>query len=77
MALAMLKRFLLLLPAAAVLLALWASIAALVTLPFRHRREEFATSLLATWWDLSKGIMLFCYTNNFGYGLNNAGFIVG
>ena len=54
-----LKRVFLLLPTMAVLLGCWATIAGLITVPVRQRRQEFVTSLFVTWWDLGKSILTF------------------
>lgn len=53
------KRVFFLLPAFAVILALWASIACILTVIFRQNRRQFMTFLLITWWDLGKSIVLF------------------
>jgi hypothetical protein len=53
------KRIFLLLPALAVILACWVSIACTLTVIFRQNRRQFMTNLLITWWDLGKSIVLF------------------
>ena len=53
------KRVFLLLPVLAIILACWASIACTLTVIFRQNRREFMTTLLVTWWDLGKSIVLF------------------
>ena len=53
------KRTFLLLPVLAVILACWASIACTLTVIFRQNRQQFITTLLITWWDLGKAIVLF------------------
>ena len=53
------KRIFLLLPVFAIILACWASIACTLTVIFRQNRRQFLTSLLITWWDLGKSIVLF------------------
>lgn len=53
------KRVFLLLPTMAVLLGCWATIAGMITVPVRQRRQEFITSLFVTWWDLGKSILTF------------------
>ena len=53
------KRIFLLLPVFAVVLACWASIACVLTVIFRQNRRQFMISLLITWWDLGKSIILF------------------
>jgi len=59
MHIAMLKRFLILLPISAGVLSLWTSILCLLTVIFRTKRSEFVTAFLATWWDLFKSIFSF------------------
>lgn len=65
---AMAKRFLLLLPALAVIFACWATIASLVTVVVRSRRRQFSQAIFVTWWDLGRaifsfwgGIIKFCF----------------
>ena len=53
------KRLFLLLPAGAILVGCWASIACLLTVPMRQKRQEFITALFITWWDLGKAILAF------------------
>jgi hypothetical protein len=53
------KRLFLLLPAAAVLIACWASVAAVLSIPIRGNRQEFITALFVTWWDLGKSVLSF------------------
>jgi hypothetical protein len=53
------KRLFLLIPAAAIILGCWASIACLITVPVRQGRQEFITALFVTWWDLGKSILSF------------------
>lgn len=53
------KRVFLLLPAGAVLLASWASIVSVLSIPVRRNRQEFITALFVTWWDLGKSVMSF------------------
>lgn len=55
----MTKRGFLLLPVLALILGCWVSIACLLTVIFRQNRREFLTSLLITWWDLGKSIVMF------------------
>jgi hypothetical protein len=54
-----LKRVFLLLPTMAIILGCWATMAGLLTVPVRQRRQEFVTSLFVTWWDLGKSILTF------------------
>ena len=53
------KRVFLLLPVMAIILGCWASIACLLTVVIRQNRREFLTSLIITWWDLGKSIVMF------------------
>ncbi len=53
------KRLFLLLPAMAVIFALWMSIGCLLTVIFRKNRREFINALFITWWDLGKSIVAF------------------
>ena len=53
------KRVFLLLPVMAIMLGCWASIACLLTVVIRPNRSEFLTSLIITWWDLGKSIVMF------------------
>lgn len=55
----LIKRIFLLLPALAIILACWVSIACSLTVIFRQHRRQFMTNLLITWWDLGKSIVLF------------------
>lgn len=53
------KRVFLLLPAAAVLVACWATIASVVSIPIRSARQEFIAALFVTWWDIGKSVLSF------------------
>lgn len=53
------KRLFLLLPAAAVVLASWVSVASIISVPVRGNRHEFITAFFVTWWDLGKSILSF------------------
>ena len=53
------KRVFLLLPVMAIILGCWTSIACLLTVVIRQNRREFLTSLIITWWDLGKSIVMF------------------
>jgi hypothetical protein len=53
------KRVFLLLPVSAVLISLWASIAALVTVIIRQNRRQYVSALFVTWWDLARAIFSF------------------
>ncbi|MBY0472518.1 hypothetical protein K2X30_15240 [bacterium] len=54
-----LKRIYLLLPVLAIVLGCWITSVSVATVIIRHRRSEFITSLLITWWDLAKAILAF------------------
>lgn len=53
------KRILIMLPVLAIILGCWVSIACLLTVVIRQNRREFLTSLLITWWDLGKAIVMY------------------
>jgi len=53
------KRLFILLPACAVILSSWASVASIISIPIRGNRHEFITALFVTWWDLGKSILSF------------------
>ncbi|MEP7228062.1 MAG: hypothetical protein ABI785_11915, partial [Gemmatimonadales bacterium] len=53
-ALTVLKATLLLLPAAVLIVSLWAMMISLYTLPFRSGRGHFLTALLMSWWDVGR-----------------------
>lgn len=53
------KRVFLILPVFAIILGCWVSIACLLTVVIRQQRREFLTSLILTWWDLGKSIVMF------------------
>jgi hypothetical protein len=53
------RRTLLALPAAAVIVACWASVLSILSIPIRSNRTEFITALFVTWWDLGKSILSF------------------
>lgn len=53
------KRTFLLLPAGAFIVACWASVASILSIPIRNNRHEFVTALFVTWWDLGKSILSF------------------
>jgi hypothetical protein len=53
-ALIVLKAVLLLLPAAVLVVSLWAMMVSLYTLPFRSGRGYFLTALLMSWWDVGR-----------------------
>src|SRR5215210_6904747 len=49
-----LKAVLLLLPAAVLIVSMWATMTSLYTLPFRSGRGYFLTALLMSWWDVGR-----------------------
>jgi hypothetical protein len=51
---AVLKSMLLLLPAAVLLVSMWATMISLYTIPFRSGRGYFLTALLMSWWDVGR-----------------------
>ena len=53
------KRVFLLLPTGAVILCLWASILALLTVVIRQKRVDFFRAFLVTWWDFMKSVFAF------------------
>jgi hypothetical protein len=53
-ALTVLKAVLLLLPAAVLIVSLWAMMISLYTLPFRSGRGHFLTAILMSWWDVGR-----------------------
>jgi hypothetical protein len=55
----MAKRIFLMLPALAIIVGSWVTIACVVTLLFRRERMGFISSLFITWWDLGKAIFSF------------------
>lgn len=53
------KRLFLLLPVCAVIVACWASVVSVLSIPIRAQRQEFISSLFVTWWDLGKSVLSF------------------
>ncbi len=53
------KRIFMLLPVSAVVVACWASVLSVVSIPVRSARQEFTTALFVTWWDLGKSVLSF------------------
>jgi hypothetical protein len=51
---AVLKAVLLLIPAAVLLVSMWAMMISLYTLPFRSGRGYFLTAILMSWWDVGR-----------------------
>ncbi|GAC1454030.1 MAG: hypothetical protein PVSMB1_02890 [Gemmatimonadaceae bacterium] len=54
-----LKRAVILLPCLVLLAAVWCTMTALYTLPFRSGRGGFLTALLMAWWDAGRSIWLY------------------
>lgn len=53
------KRVFLLLPVSAIVVACWASVLSVLSIPVRSAREQFTTALFVTWWDLGKSVLSF------------------
>ncbi|MCH8021816.1 hypothetical protein IH785_18465 [candidate division KSB1 bacterium] len=53
------KGFIILLPALAIILGCWLTVACTLTVVFRPNRQAFVTELFITWWDLGKSIAAF------------------
>ncbi len=53
------KRIFLLLPVFAILLGCWVTIACLLTVVIRAKRQQFLIALFITWWDMGKAIVSF------------------
>ena len=53
------KRLFLLLPILAIIAGCWLTIPSVLTVIFRHKRREYITALVITWWDLGKSIVSF------------------
>lgn len=53
------KRLFLLLPVCAVVVACWASVVSILSIPIRSARQEFLTAWFVTWWDLGKSVLSF------------------
>jgi hypothetical protein len=54
-----LKRLFLLLPVLSVILGCWVTIACLLTVVIRQKRQQFLIALFITWWDLGKSVVSF------------------
>lgn len=59
-AITVLKRLFLLLPVLSVILGCWVTIACLLTVVIRQKRQQFLIALFITWWDLGKSVVSFC-----------------
>jgi hypothetical protein len=57
--LTILKRLFLLLPVLSVILGCWVTIACLLTVVIRQKRQQFLIALFITWWDLGKSVVSF------------------
>jgi len=55
----LLKRIFLVLPAAAIILSCWVTIACLLTVIIRQERRLYVSTLFITWWDLGRAIFSF------------------
>ena len=53
------KRLFLLLPALAIILGCWLSVASLLSVIIRNNRQDFVSIIFITWWDLGKSIVSF------------------
>ena len=53
------KRTFLLLPILLVIAALWNTMLAVYTVPFRHQRGQFLISIVLLWWEVGRSIWLF------------------
>lgn len=56
---ALFKRIFILLPVVAILAASWLSIVCLLSVVVRHKRRQYVSTLLVTWWDLGRAIFSF------------------
>jgi len=59
LAMMIVKRLFLLLPTLAIILGCWVTIACLLTVVIRQKRQQFLISLFVTWWDMGKAIVSF------------------
>lgn len=50
------KRLLLLMPIAALIFSLWLSIPILISVIIRHKRQEYLSKFIVTWWDVLRSI---------------------
>lgn len=58
-AITVLKRLFLLLPVLSIILGCWVTIACLLTVVIRQKRQQFLIALFITWWDLGKSVVSF------------------
>ena len=54
-----LKRFFLLMPTLLLIVAVWATMLSIYTLPFRSERAKFLTIIALGWWDTGRGIWFY------------------
>lgn len=54
-----LKRVFLLLPVCTIVLGLWTTLLATLSIVVRERRRKFSTAILLTWWDLGRAVLLY------------------
>lgn len=57
--LSLMKKIFLLLPVLAIILGCWVTIACLLTVVIRQKRQQFLIALFVTWWDLGKSVVSF------------------
>ncbi|MEX2115383.1 MAG: hypothetical protein WEB37_00730 [Bacteroidota bacterium] len=70
------KRVFLLLPVLAIIAGCWLTIPSVITVIFRHKRREFVTALVITWWDLGKSIVSF-WGGIFKFAVSFLGAVIG
>ena len=70
------KRLFLLLPVLAIIAGCWLTIPSVLTVIFRHKRREYITALVITWWDLGKSIVSF-WGGIFKFAVSLLGALVG
>jgi len=70
------KRVFLLLPVLAVIAGCWLTIPSILTVIFRHKRREYITALVITWWDLGKSIVSF-WGGIFKFAVSFLGAVIG
>ncbi|MBI2619535.1 MAG: hypothetical protein HYW57_05585 [Ignavibacteriales bacterium] len=70
------KRLFFLLPALAIIAGCWLTTPSILTVIFRHKRREYITALVITWWDLGKSIVSF-WGGIFRFVLSLLGALVG
>lgn len=70
------KRLFLLLPVLAIIAGCWLTTPSILTVIFRHKRREFTTALVITWWDLGKSIVSF-WGGIFKFAITLVGALIG